>query len=248
MILVCAAHLQIGGVVQKIVEGTKGVGHTTDLAGTPYSLSEDFVSSYRMHPLLPDDYFIAGDEVCKNAATCMRGYSNTSACCGVRLRCCPACSVPLHGKARAPCSSTQECCLGPCTRLPKGQSHCASGEVMCGLVTCTLCCVRRCTRQVKAGDMVNKGARTVIKKYGMSKIIDAFGHQLPTVLQMHNYPNFLTKVEIPGAPDLPISALHFPGTIAVALVWHACCWDGSCHSAQRAPPVAEPSPSLPGGC
>jgi hypothetical protein len=51
-------------IVQQLVEGTKGVGYKTDLAGTPYSLSEDFVSSYRMHPLLPDDYFIAGDEVC----------------------------------------------------------------------------------------------------------------------------------------------------------------------------------------
>ncbi len=83
--------------------------------------------------------------------------------------------------------------------------------------------------------MVNKHARTVIKKYGMSKIIDAFGHQLPTVLQMHNYPNFLTKVEIPGAPDLvhhPFSLPNKAGTVAVtALVWHPCCLDGCCHPA-----------------
>ena len=58
----CSA-AQIGKIVQWLVEGTSGVGHKTDLAGTPYSLSEDFVSSYRMHPLLPDDLFIAGDEV-----------------------------------------------------------------------------------------------------------------------------------------------------------------------------------------
>ena len=47
--------------------------------------------------------------------------------------------------------------------------------------------------------MINSNARRVIKKYGLSKIIDAFGHSLPTVLQLHNYPNFLTKVDMPGA-------------------------------------------------
>lgn len=52
--------------------------------------------------------------------------------------------------------------------------------------------------QIKAADMTNKHARTIINKYNMSRIMDAFGHQLPTVLQMHNYPNFLTKVDIPG--------------------------------------------------
>ena len=52
--------------------------------------------------------------------------------------------------------------------------------------------------QIKAGDMINRHARTIIEKYGMSRIMDAFGHELPTVLQMHNYPNFLTKVDIPG--------------------------------------------------
>ena len=47
--------------------------------------------------------------------------------------------------------------------------------------------------------MLNSKARDVVKKYGLSKIIDAFGHSLPTLLQLHNYPNFLTKVDIPGA-------------------------------------------------
>lgn len=60
LLLSCA---QLGKIVSWLVEGTSGVGHKTDLSGTPYSLSEDFVSSYRMHPLLPDDFFIAGDEV-----------------------------------------------------------------------------------------------------------------------------------------------------------------------------------------
>lgn len=48
--------------------------------------------------------------------------------------------------------------------------------------------------------MINRKARDVVEKYGLSKIIDAFGHSLPTVLQLHNYPNFLTKVDIPGTP------------------------------------------------
>ena len=50
-------------MVQKVIPDTSGVGHKVDLAGTPYSLSEDFVSSYRMHPLLPDSFQIGGDTV-----------------------------------------------------------------------------------------------------------------------------------------------------------------------------------------
>ncbi|KAK9827996.1 hypothetical protein WJX81_006931 [Elliptochloris bilobata] len=99
--------------VEKGIPYTRGVGHATQLEGVPYSLSEDFVSSYRMHPLLPDLYEIDGDAVA-------------------------------------------------------------------------------------AEQMINKHARDVMKKYGMSKILDAFGHQAPTTLTMHNYPDFLTKVDIPG--------------------------------------------------
>ncbi len=39
------------------------MGHTTELYNVPYSLSEDFVSSYRMHPLIPDEFDIDGDKV-----------------------------------------------------------------------------------------------------------------------------------------------------------------------------------------
>lgn len=61
----------------------------------------------------------------------------------------------------------------------------------------------RCYAQVAAAEMINSKARDMIKKYGLSKIIDAFGHSLPTVLQLHNYPNFLTKVDIPGTSVSP---------------------------------------------
>ena len=53
----------MGNVAQKLFPDISGVGHQVDLAGTPYSLSEDFVSSYRMHPLLPDTFQIDGDTV-----------------------------------------------------------------------------------------------------------------------------------------------------------------------------------------
>jgi len=45
------------------VIGTKGVGHKTELSGVPYSLSEDFVSAYRLHPLIPEAFEIAGEKV-----------------------------------------------------------------------------------------------------------------------------------------------------------------------------------------
>ena len=41
-------------------------GSATDHHGVPYSLTEEFVAVYRMHPLLPDDYTfrsVATDEV-----------------------------------------------------------------------------------------------------------------------------------------------------------------------------------------
>src|SRR5688572_25397347 len=37
-------------------------GSPTDHHGTPYSLTEEFVSVYRMHPLIPDDYTIRSAE------------------------------------------------------------------------------------------------------------------------------------------------------------------------------------------
>lgn len=55
--------LQVLTAVMKLVPGSSGVGHKTELFGTPYSLSEDFVSSYRLHPLIPDEFDIAGDKV-----------------------------------------------------------------------------------------------------------------------------------------------------------------------------------------
>jgi hypothetical protein len=50
-------------LLANFIPGTKGVGHKTELYGVPYSLSEDFVSSYRMHPLIPDEYVIDGQKV-----------------------------------------------------------------------------------------------------------------------------------------------------------------------------------------
>jgi hypothetical protein len=39
------------------VESLRGITHgLPDHHGTPYSLTEDFVTVYRMHPLIPDDY------------------------------------------------------------------------------------------------------------------------------------------------------------------------------------------------
>ena len=41
-------------------------GSKTDHHGVPYSLTEEFVAVYRMHPLLPDDFSfrsVAGDEL-----------------------------------------------------------------------------------------------------------------------------------------------------------------------------------------
>ena len=58
--------LQVTSLIQKAVPYSQGVGFKVDLDGpkgvpVPYSLQEDFVSSYRMHPLLPDLYLIDGD-------------------------------------------------------------------------------------------------------------------------------------------------------------------------------------------
>lgn len=66
--MVCAC-LQVLHVVPFLVRGTSGVGHTTELYNSPYSLSEDFVSSYRMHPLIPDVFHIDGQQVRQPACT-----------------------------------------------------------------------------------------------------------------------------------------------------------------------------------
>ena len=59
----CYSALQVLHLVPLITKGTQGVGHTTELYNVPYSLSEDFVSSYRMHPLIPDEFDIDGEKV-----------------------------------------------------------------------------------------------------------------------------------------------------------------------------------------
>ena len=56
-----AKSLQVTNLVEKEIPYSRGVGNKVDLDNVPYSLSEDFVSSYRMHPLLPDLYLIDGD-------------------------------------------------------------------------------------------------------------------------------------------------------------------------------------------
>lgn len=57
------AVFQVLKIVSKFVPGTGGVGTKTELFNVPYSLSEDFVSSYRMHPLIPDEFTVDGDKV-----------------------------------------------------------------------------------------------------------------------------------------------------------------------------------------
>ena len=46
--------------------------------------------------------------------------------------------------------------------------------------------------------MVNQKARSIIDRFGLSKLMHAWGHQPPTALTLHNYPNFLTHLEVPG--------------------------------------------------
>ena len=65
ILLLCMS--QVTNLIQKGVPYSQGVGYKVNLDGPkgvpiPYSLQEDFVSSYRMHPLLPDEYLIDGDE------------------------------------------------------------------------------------------------------------------------------------------------------------------------------------------
>ncbi|CAK0733656.1 hypothetical protein CVIRNUC_000311 [Coccomyxa viridis] len=106
-------HQAVLHLVPFFVHGTQGVGHKTELYGTPYSLSEDIVSSYRMHPLIPDVFDIDG-------------------------------------------------------------------------------------QKVNASDMTNWKARGIINRFGISKLAHAWGHQPPTTLTLHNYPDFLTKIIMPG--------------------------------------------------
>jgi hypothetical protein len=74
-----AMHTQWYGLISKRAKALRDIplvarseiltgipGTPTDHHGTPYSLTEEFVAVYRMHPLLPDDYTfrsVAGDEV-----------------------------------------------------------------------------------------------------------------------------------------------------------------------------------------
>lgn len=46
--------------------------------------------------------------------------------------------------------------------------------------------------------MLFESARPFIKKYGLEKIIDSWGHMPPTTLTLFNYPDFLTRVTVPG--------------------------------------------------
>ena len=72
--------LQITDLLERMFSYARGVGHNVNLDGVPYSLQEDFVSSYRMHPLLPDQYLIAGDEVrrrtCQSANVLLWPYDS----------------------------------------------------------------------------------------------------------------------------------------------------------------------------
>ena len=65
--------------------------------------------------------------------------------------------------------------------------------------TCSIFIVD-CAMQVLAADMVNKKARGIINKYGYEKLMHAWGHQPPTTLTLHNYPKFLTHIDMPGKP------------------------------------------------
>ena len=68
-------------------------GSPTDHHGVPYSLTEEFVAVYRMHPLLPDDFTFRSletDEVLEERtlprarALCTRGRGWTSWVCRTR--------------------------------------------------------------------------------------------------------------------------------------------------------------------
>ena len=61
--------------------------------------------------------------------------------------------------------------------------------------------------QVNASDMTNWQARGIINRFGISKLAHAWGHQPPTTLTLHNYPDFLTKIIMPGV-SLSKGTLH----------------------------------------
>ena len=61
--------------------------------------------------------------------------------------------------------------------------------------------------QVNASDMTNWKARGIINRFGISKLAHAWGHQPPTTLTLHNYPDFLTKIVMPGV-SLSKGTLH----------------------------------------
>lgn len=73
------------------------------------------------------------------------------------------------------------------------QSHLFTRSTPCMMKRHVLCGV-----QIPADKMINRNARGIMKKYGMGKILAAFGHQPPTTLVLNNYPDFLTKLEVEG--------------------------------------------------
>jgi hypothetical protein len=65
-------------------EVVRGIpGSPTDHHGVPYSLTEEFVSVYRMHPLIPDDYAFRSHE--NDALLAEHGFEDVGAL-GVRKR------------------------------------------------------------------------------------------------------------------------------------------------------------------
>ena len=74
----------------RLIPGTLGVGHKTELYGVPYSLSEDFVSSYRLHPLIPDEFTLGSDTVKATDMLFGRQAQCPRQCATPSLWCCPA--------------------------------------------------------------------------------------------------------------------------------------------------------------
>ncbi len=63
-------------------------GSQTALHGVPYSLTEEFVAVYRMHPLIPDDFIFRSveDDRVLLERTCRRSARCTSARRSIRCR------------------------------------------------------------------------------------------------------------------------------------------------------------------
>jgi hypothetical protein len=48
--------------------GVKGIAQETYYAGTPFSLTEEFVAVYRMHPLLPESIAVTANSTASQEA------------------------------------------------------------------------------------------------------------------------------------------------------------------------------------